>query len=129
MKLKILTPAQQITATEAEEIVAYGPKGEFGILPGHAHFVTPLAVGRLVFTQAGARHAYLVAGGYMEVLDDEVVVAADQVETAKQIATEPTRTRLGELEKKLGGDTLTPEEFATLTTERDLQQARLSVVS
>lgn len=129
MKVRILTPAQQISVSEAEEVVAYGPKGEFGVLPGHAHFVSPLEVGRLVLSKGGQRQVYLVAGGYLEVLGDEVTVAADHVETAKQIHADQAKTRLQELEKKLGGDTLSPEEFCELSQERDLQQARLTVVA
>lgn len=129
MKLKILTPAQEVTVTEADQVVAYGPKGEFGILPGHAHYVSPLSVGRLVLNRGGKSEAYLVSGGYLEVLGDEITVAADHVETAGQIDATQSQQHLKELEQKLGGDTLEPGEFDQLAKDRDLEQARLSVVS
>jgi ATP synthase F1 epsilon subunit len=130
MELKILTPSEKFTETTAEDIIAYGPKGEFGVLPGYTHFITPLGVGPLRYRQKGQEHSLFVEGGYMEVFEETVVVAADQVELSKHIQPEQKiiESRLQELETQLGNETLTPEEFEHLTGERDREQARLRAI-
>lgn len=131
MELKILTPSEKFTETTAEEIIAFGPKGEFGVLPGYTHFITPLGIGSLRYRQGGQEHSLFVEGGYMEVFEETVVVAADHVELPKRIQPEQKiiETRLKELETQLGNETLTPEEFVHLSGERDREQARLGVLS
>ena len=128
MKIHIVTPAAEITVAEAEEVYAYGPQGEFGVLPGHAHYVSPLAVGRLTFNEAGEQHYFMVEGGFLEVLDETVYVLANRVERAGDIDFEFSRSRLTEVEKQLGHETLSPEEYEVLTAERDLQSARLNTL-
>lgn len=128
MELQIFTPEQSILQTQVEEVYATGPKGLFGVLPGHAHYVTPLALGPLYYESKGKTQSLLVEGGYMEVFGEKVVVAADHVEKASSIDKEACRKRLAELDQKLGNATLTPEEFQTLLRERQVVQARLEVV-
>lgn len=128
MELQIFTPEKTIIAqAQTEELYATGPKGEFGVLPGYAHYVTPLSLGPLRFEANGKKHAYLVEGGYMEVFEEKIFVAADHVESAASIDVEANRAKLSELDKKLSQETLSPEEFTTLITERNRTQTRLDV--
>src|SRR5262245_50641594 len=85
MKIEIVTAYQQIASDEAEEVYAVGRYGEFSILSGHAHYVTPLEVGRLYYRKAGKRSVFVVQGGYLEVQEDKVLVMADRVEKAADL--------------------------------------------
>ncbi len=129
MKLEIVTPSKQVLSDEADQVYAVGPKGEFGILPGHAHYVTPLGTGTLHLTQAGQTKTFMVSGGFLEVLQEQVFVLADRVESAEEINLSENQNRLAELEKKLGTDIFEAEEFQNLLAERDLAQARINAVS
>lgn len=125
MKIEIVTPEKNVVSDDADEVYAVGPKGEFGILPGHAHYVTPLTIGRLYYRTGGERHAFVVQGGYLEVVGEKVLVVADEVELAEEIDRNASEKHLHELEKKLGSETMEPEEFARLTAQRDREMARL----
>lgn len=128
MEIQIFTPEKTIVQTQADGLQATGPKGAVELLPGHAHYVSPLAIGPLSFEAEGKRHAYFVEGGYMEVFGEKIFVAADHVEPAESIDAESTRKHLAELDKKLSQDTITPEEFSTLILDRKRTQARLDAV-
>jgi F-type H+-transporting ATPase subunit epsilon len=129
MKIRIVTPSKNILEDEAEEVYALGPKGEFGILSGHAHYVSPLAVGRLFYEKGGKRQQFVVAGGYLEVLEDTVLVLADEVEAVEQIDLKASRHALEEVEKSLAAGVLEPGEFQELLEKRDLEQARVNSLS
>lgn len=126
MKIRIVTPSRNILEDEAEEVYAIGPKGEFGVLPGHAHYVTPLAVGRLFYQKNGQKKTYVARGGYVEVFQETVYVLADKVEAAENIHLEKSEQRLHEVEQQLAEGPLEPDEFQRLIEERDLEQAKVS---
>jgi F-type H+-transporting ATPase subunit epsilon len=129
MEIQIVTPEKNIVSDSADEVYAVGPKGEFGILPGHAHYVTPLQIGRLYYRTGGERHAFVVQGGYLEVVGEKVLVVADEVEPAEEIDRAASEKNLHDLEKKLGGSTLEPEEYTRLTAQRDREAARIQTAS
>src|SRR5437763_15493670 len=63
MRFELATPTRMLVSTEAEEVVAPGVEGYFGVLPGHAAFLTTLAAGEVMY-RTGQRQEYLaVAGG------------------------------------------------------------------
>jgi len=128
MQIQIVTPEKNLLTEEVEEVYAYGPNGEFGVLPGHAHYVTPLETGRLYFSRGDKRRTFVVRGGYMEVQGEKILVAVDQVEQVEELDRQASEENLAALEKKLGNETLEPEEFDRLTAERQHEQARLQVL-
>src|SRR6266700_1843561 len=66
MRFELATPTRMLVSTEAEEVVAPGVEGYFGVLPGHAAFLTTLAAGEVMY-RMGQRQEYLaVAGGFAE---------------------------------------------------------------
>ena len=78
MKLTITAPlsiaveTDQVTALRAED-----ETGSFGILPGHADFVTALTVSVVTWHDAqGASHHAAVRGGMMEVRDGKAITVA-----------------------------------------------------
>ena len=89
MKIEVVTPQKAILSTDADELVAPGVAGEFGILPGHTPFVSALKPGVLVARKGTKRQVYAVGAGYAEVDGhDKIVVltqhavAADDVDAA-----------------------------------------------
>jgi len=129
MKIEIVTPYQNIASDEADEVYAVGPKGEFGILPGHAHYITPLATGRLYYRKGGKRFAFVVEGGFLEVHEEKVIVMADHVERAEDLDLTKSKQELEKLEKQLSQGTLEPEQYEQLQRQRLKEQARVQTLS
>src|ERR1035437_943505 len=73
MKLEIVTPYKKVVDTEVEEVTATGKLGEFGVLPGHAPFLTSLKIGELVFKNNGVAEHMSLNWGYFEICDDKII--------------------------------------------------------
>ena len=49
LTLDIVTPYGHVFTDEVDELIAMGSEGEFGVLPGHAPFLTTLKIGMLTY--------------------------------------------------------------------------------
>ena len=89
--LEIVTPDRKILAVEASEVVVPGIEGYFGVLPGHAPFLTSLGVGEIVYKDQTGTHYLAVADGVVEVLPHRVTILAQLCESAHEIDVERAR--------------------------------------
>lgn len=86
LTLEIVT-AERVVRTEAgiDVVIAPGSEGQLAILPRHAPLMTMLNFGELVYRRGSETHEFAIAGGFMEVRGDRVIVLADQAESADEI--------------------------------------------
>jgi F-type H+-transporting ATPase subunit epsilon len=76
MRLEVITPTAVRLDRRVRRIVAEGPEGFFGMLPGHVDFVSALVPGILVYaTEDGAERFVAVHAGTLVKCGDEVRVA------------------------------------------------------
>jgi F-type H+-transporting ATPase subunit epsilon len=76
MRLEVITPMSVCVDRPVRRIVAEGPDGRFGMLPGHIDFVSELVPGILLYqTEEGAERFVAVNSGTLVKCDDEVRVA------------------------------------------------------
>ena len=79
--LKIVTPTEVFFEGQAVSVVAPGAEGYLGILQNHAPFITTVSKGNLTFRDAeGKTITYKVEGGFLEVLNNRVLVLTDKIE-------------------------------------------------
>ncbi len=83
--LSIVTPEGQAFAGEADSIVLPGIEGDFGVLPDHERFLTPLRVGSLEILTGSSAVIAAVSGGFADVQGDQVTVLADSCELSDAI--------------------------------------------
>ena len=78
MKLAVTTPLAIITETnDVAHLRAEDESGAFGILPGHADFLTALSVSVVSWRdQAGSEHHLAVRGGMLEVRGGNAITVA-----------------------------------------------------
>lgn len=88
MKLTVTTPARiAVTADGVRHVRARDASGSFGILPGHADFVTALEVSVVSWRDAGGgEHHAAVRGGVLRVRGDEVDVATREAVVGDDLA-------------------------------------------
>lgn len=91
LAFEIVTPERKILTVEASELVIPGIEGYFGVLPGHAPFLTRLGVGEISYTDATGTHYLAAADGVVEVLPNRVTVLAQLCEPAREIDVERAR--------------------------------------
>jgi F-type H+-transporting ATPase subunit epsilon len=103
MQLEVATPARLLVSLEVDEVVAPGSEGYFGVLPGHAAFLTTLAAGELSYRQGRDEQYLAVIGGFTEVNADRVIVLAEAAERPEEIDRERAERARQRAEQRLAG--------------------------
>ena len=112
LRLEIITPGGVVFRDEVDYVEAPGALGYFGVLPGHAPMLSQIGSGRLQYRQGEEDHFLAVHWGYLEVLDDAVVVLAETAERPQDIDLARAESALVRAKARL-------EEFgATYDVER-----------
>ncbi len=93
IKFDLVTPERRLITTTVDEMVAEGILGQFGVLPGHANYVTSLEPGGLDYMESGKKQLIFISGGFIEVtLDDGIRIMADSAEFADDIDEERAKS-------------------------------------
>jgi F-type H+-transporting ATPase subunit epsilon len=103
LTLEIATPTRLAVAETVDEVVIPGSQGYFGVLPGHAAFLTTLGVGELMYRMGRDEHYLAVAGGFAEVRNDKVIVLADTAERPEEIDRTRAERARERAERRLAG--------------------------
>lgn len=101
LKLEIVTAEQSVYADEVDIVVAPGVVGQLAILPHHAALMTMLEPGELCVRKGNEETFIAVSGGYLEVLDNKVIVLADTAERVEEIDAARAEAAKGRAEERL----------------------------
>jgi F-type H+-transporting ATPase subunit epsilon len=121
LKFELVTPQRKVVSEEVDEIIATGTLGEFGVLPGHAPFLSSLKIGELSYKKGGTVYHLAVNSGYFEVVNDMVTVLVDSSEHAEEIDVERAKRAQARAEEAIKG--LSQEEKTYKEMEAALQRA------
>ena len=82
LELTIVTPEGEAFASAIESVVLPGTEGEFGVLEGHAPFMSTIRDGavQVYKTEGGSPETIEVRGGFAEVGEKGLTVLAEHVE-------------------------------------------------
>jgi len=111
MKLEIVTPYRKVVDAEVDEVTATGKLGEFGVLPGHAPFLTSLKIGELAYKNNGVSEHMALNWGYFEIRDDRIIILVETAETSEEIDLERAKAALGRAEEALKKLTAEDKQF------------------
>ena len=85
LRLEVVTPSGVAFRDAVDYVEAPGVLGYFGVLPGHAPFLSQIGEGRLQYRQGDELHFIEIHWGFVEVLDDEVVVLTETAEPVEDV--------------------------------------------
>jgi F-type H+-transporting ATPase subunit epsilon len=120
--LEVVTPEKQLLSQQVDEVIAPGSEGEFGVLPGHCHFLSTLRIGELRYRIGDQMNHMAVLWGYAEVTPTKVTIMAEIAEKAEDIDIERAIAKVAEAERRLQVGGL-PSEVKE--AEISLEKARL----
>ncbi len=103
LNVEIVTPERRLLAVEADEVIAPGANGLFGVRPGHAAYLSVLQPGPLSVREGNNTTTYFVGGGFVEAGAERVRVLAESAEIASAIDVEAARRRIAAAEEALKG--------------------------
>ncbi|HEY7365421.1 MAG TPA: F0F1 ATP synthase subunit epsilon [Methylomirabilota bacterium] len=109
LTLEIATPTRLVVSDSVDEVVVPGQEGYFGVLPGHAPFLSTLGIGELTYRKGREEFHLAVAGGFCEVRNDKVIVLADTAERPEDIDRDRAERARQRAEQRLAGRI--PEEI------------------
>lgn len=99
--LEVVTPDHLLLSQQVDEVIAPGAEGEFGVLPGHCHFLSTLKIGELRY-RIGETTSYMsVLWGFAEVTPQKVIILAEIAEKAEDIDVERATQKVAEAEQRL----------------------------
>jgi F-type H+-transporting ATPase subunit epsilon len=82
LRVSVMSPERTIFQGEADFVVAPAYDGEVGILRGHAPLMALLGEGQLRIRRGSEVERFHVAGGFLQVVDNQVTVLSERAEGA-----------------------------------------------
>ena len=126
LTLEIITGERRLLRQEnVSEVIAPGELGELGILPHHAPLITSLAPGELRVQTETGEEEYFIAGGFLEVQADQVIVLADAAEHGSEIDVERAEAARQRALELLQSEVDADRARAQAALSRSLQRLRV----
>ncbi|MBI3751634.1 MAG: F0F1 ATP synthase subunit epsilon [Chloroflexi bacterium] len=123
--LEIVTPERLAYSDQVDEVIVPGSEGELGILPHHAPLLAMLGVGELRIKKAATEESFAIAGGFVQVRPDKVVIMAEMADMAAEIDLERAHEARREAERVI--ETGFHEGADLVAARAALQQALLRI--
>ncbi len=117
---ELVSPERLLISEAVDMVVVPGTEGHFGVLPGHAPFISTVRPGVIEIYNGGEVTGRLfVAGGFAEVTPERCTVLAEEAMAPEEIDRGQVESQI----RDLGEDV----RDAQTDTERRAAQARLLV--
>lgn len=78
LHFSLVSPERELFSGEVDQVDAPGAEGDFGVLPGHAPFMTALREGQVRVISGGATTTYEVQGGFADVTPAGLTILAER---------------------------------------------------
>ncbi len=99
--LEVVSPEKLLFSEYVDQVSAPGSEGDFGVLPGHCHFLTTLRIGELQYWIGENTQFMSVLWGFAEVTPTKVTILAEVAEKAEDIDVERARATVAKAEENL----------------------------
>ncbi|HEX7758347.1 MAG TPA: ATP synthase F1 subunit epsilon [Caulobacteraceae bacterium] len=78
LHFSLVSPERELFSGEVDQVDAPGSEGDFGVLAGHAPFMTALKEGRVTVYNESQKKVYDVRGGFADVTPEGFTILAEQ---------------------------------------------------
>jgi F-type H+-transporting ATPase subunit epsilon len=80
LHFSLVSPERELYSGEVDQVDAPGTEGDFGVLPGHAPFMTTLKEGRVHVHVDRQEHVFEVRGGFADVTPQGLTILAEHAQ-------------------------------------------------
>ena len=80
LHFSLVSPERELFSGEVDQVDAPGTEGDFGVLPGHAPFMTTLKEGRVHVHVDQGQHVFEVRGGFADVTPQGLTILAEHAQ-------------------------------------------------
>lgn len=126
--VEIVAPSGSVFSSEATRFRAPGIRGSFEVLYNHAPLMAAIGVGAVTVTTAsGERVTFATSGGFVQVLDNRVIMLAETAEPASDIDVDRARIAEERAREKLEAARGSEREEAEASLERARSRLRVAM--
>jgi F-type H+-transporting ATPase subunit epsilon len=101
LHFELVSPEKLLFSGEVNQVDVPGIEGDFGVLAGHAPYVSTLRPGILTVHAAGDEQKIVVLGGFAEVSDKGLTVLAELADTVTDFDRGIITARISEMEQQI----------------------------
>jgi F-type H+-transporting ATPase subunit epsilon len=98
----LVSPEQRVFAGEVDQVVVPGADGEFGVLAGHAPFMSTIRSGAIAIHVGGDVTRTFIHGGFAEVTPDGLTILAEEAIDLASVDASEVERDLTEAREDLG---------------------------
>ncbi len=80
LHFSLVSPERELFSGDVDQVDAPGSEGDFGVLAGHAPFMTTLKEGRVHVHVDGGMLAYDIHGGFADVTPQGLTILAEKAD-------------------------------------------------
>lgn len=125
---ELASPEALVVAVDADMVVVPGSEGDFGVLPGHAPFISTVRPGVVAVYQNGdVDQRLFVSGGFAEVNGEGCTVLSDEACAVEALDRARAEARLKAAREDLA-DADTDEERRHAEAEIAIAEAMLAAI-
>ena len=78
LHFSLVAPERQLFSADVDQVDAPGLEGDFGVLAGHAPFMTALKAGSVTVYDGGTTRVFNIEGGFADVTPQGLTILAEQ---------------------------------------------------
>jgi F-type H+-transporting ATPase subunit epsilon len=126
---ELVSPERLLLSRAVEMVVVPGSEGDFGVLPGHAPFISQVRPGVIeVYENGAVTDRIFVAGGFAEVTGERCTVLAEEAKPVGDIDRAAAEADLKAQQAKLAS-AATDADRATAEGGVAIAEARLTALA
>jgi F-type H+-transporting ATPase subunit epsilon len=80
LHFSLVSPEREVFAGEVDQVDAPGADGDFGVLAGHAPFMTTLREGIVTIRDGARTRAFSIQGGFADVTPQGLTILAEHAD-------------------------------------------------
>ncbi|MCB9482686.1 MAG: ATP synthase F1 subunit epsilon [Dehalococcoidia bacterium] len=104
LSLNIVTAQRSVLERDdVTKLVVPAAEGQITILPKHAALLSALGIGEMLVFRGNTIEPYVIHGGFIQVLNDQVSVLADAAEHAEEIDLARAEAARDRAQRRLAG--------------------------
>ncbi len=126
LSMELVTPERRVLVAQADEAIVPGGRGLFGVRPGHTPFLSLMEPGLVTLREGSNTQLFFVAGGFVQVANDKILILADQAEPVSDIDLAASRQRLLAAQEQLKGMSEEDARFQLETATVKRETARMA---
>jgi len=117
LQFDLVSPEKRVFAGEVDMVVVPGELGDFGVLAGHAPFMSTIRSGAIAIHDGGAVTRTVIHGGFAEVTPDGLTILAEEAIALDTVTADAVAVELQQARETLA--------MARDDMERDAAQAQI----